>query len=159
MERAPSVRTHRPGIVWILVGILGFIAIGGLVTGPRLLADPTGAPIGANVSWLEATPLPDWYMVGWFLIAFMGVIPAVIAVGLLTRFSWGFAERVDPSHHEHWAWTATQVMGWGTVLWIGMQLSMIDLHGAVQVVFLVLGVGLAALPRAASVRSYLALDG
>ncbi len=159
MDHGARVRARRPAIVWVLVGILGFIAIGGLSTGPQLLADPTGASIGASVSWLESTPLPDWYVVGWFLIVFMGIIPAVIAVGLVTRVPWRFAERVDPSHHEHWAWAATQVMGWGTLLWIGLQLSLIDLHGAVQVVFLALGVALAALPRAPTVRSYLAFDG
>ena len=159
MGRGPeNPRTHRPIGVWILAGILGFIGIGGLVSGPQLIADPTGAAIGARVSWLEATPLSDWYLVGWFLIAFMGVVPATIAVGLLTRFPWRFAERVDPSRSEHWAWTATQVMGWGTLLWIGLQLTMIDLHGALQVVFIVLGVALVTMPRAPAVRRYLAVE-
>ena len=60
MGRGPeSERTHRPIGVWILVSILGFIGIGGLVSGPQLIADPTGAVIGARVSWLEATPVAD----------------------------------------------------------------------------------------------------
>jgi len=144
--------------VWILASILGFIGIGGLVSGPQLIADPTGAALGARVSWLEATPLRDWYLVGWFLIVVMGVVPAVIAVGLLTRFSWRFAERVDPSQREHWAWTATQVMGWGTLLWIGLQLALIDLHGGPQPVFGALGIALVTLPWASSVRRYLAVE-
>lgn len=56
--------THRPTAVWVLAGILAFIGVGGLVTGPLLITDPTGAAIGARVSWLEATPLPDWSLVG-----------------------------------------------------------------------------------------------
>jgi len=63
--------------VWILASILWFIGIGGLVSGPQLIADPTGAALGARVSWPEATPLSGWYLVGWFLIVFMGVVPAL----------------------------------------------------------------------------------
>ena len=159
MGRGPeSERAHRPIGVWILVSILGFIGIGGLVSGPQLIADPTGAVIGARVSWLEATPMADWYLIGWFLLVFMGVVPATIAVGLLTRFHWRFAERVDPSQREHWAWTATQVMGWGTLMWIALQLTLIDLHGTLQAVFALLGLMLVTLPRASAVRGYLATE-
>jgi hypothetical protein len=67
MRRGPEVsRIHRPTGVWVMAGILGFIGIGGLVTGSLLIADPTGAVIGARVSWLEATPVPDRSAVGWF---------------------------------------------------------------------------------------------
>jgi len=150
-----TAHTHRPIGVWILVTVLGFIAIGGLVTGPQLIADPTGAVIGARVSWLEATPIHDWFLVGWFLVVFMGVVPAVIAVGLLTRFPWRFAERVDPSRREHWTWMATQVMGWGMGLWIALQLALVEPRGGPQGLFLMLGFVLAALPWAPSVRRYL----
>ena len=64
--------------MWLLASILGFIGIGGLVSGPQLIADPTGAALGARVSWPEATPLSGWYLVGWVLIVFMGVVPALI---------------------------------------------------------------------------------
>jgi hypothetical protein len=142
--------------VWVLAGILGFIGIGGLVTGPLLIADPTGAVIGARVSWLEATPVPDWSTVGWFLVLVMGVVPGTIAVGIVTRFSWALAERLDPSRREHWTWTATQVMGAGLLVWIGLQFAMIDLHGGPQPLFAVLGVALVALPWLPSVRADLA---
>jgi hypothetical protein len=145
--------------VWILVGILGFIGIGGLVTGPLLIADPTGAVIGARVSWLEATPVPDWAAVGWFLLVVMGVVPSVIAIGVVTRFAWPLAERIDPSPGEHWSWVATQAMGGGLVVWIALQLALIDLHGGPQPLFGVLGVALLALPRLRSVRGYLAAPG
>jgi hypothetical protein len=142
--------------VWILAGILGFIGIGGLVTGPLLIADPTGAVIGARVSWLEATPVPDWSAVGWFLIVVMGVVPGTIAVGLITRFPWPLAERLDVSAREHWAWAATQAMGAGLLVWIALQLALIDLHGGPQPMFALLGVALVALPWLPSVRAYLA---
>jgi hypothetical protein len=142
--------------VWLLVGILGFIAVGGLVTGPLLIADPTGAVIGARVSWLEATPFHDWRPVGWFLLVVMGVVPSVIAVGLVTRFRWPLAERLDPSRAEHWSWTATQAMGAGLLVWIGLQFTLIDMKGGPQPLFLVLGVALIALAWLPSVRRYLA---
>jgi hypothetical protein len=157
MRRGPETpRNHRPTEAWILAGILGFIGIGGLVTGPLLIADPTGAVIGARVSWLEATPLHDWAPVGWFLLVVMGVVPSVIALGVVTRFAWPLAERLDPSASEHWSWMAAQVMGGGLLVWIALQLVLIDLHGGPQPLFGVLGVALLVLARRPSVRAYLA---
>jgi hypothetical protein len=144
--------------VWFLVAILGFIAVGGLVTGPLLIADPTGAVIGARVSWLEATPLSDWRPVGWFLIVMMGVVPGTIAVGLFTRFAWRLAERLDPSPSEHWSWVATQAMGAGLLVWIALQLTLIDMKGGPQPLFVALGVALISLAWLPSVRRYLAAD-
>jgi hypothetical protein len=103
-----------------VVSILLLIGFGGLVTGPQLIADPTGAVIGARVSWLEATPVPDWAPIGWFLLVVMGVVPGVIAVGVWTRFRWPLAERIDPSAREHWSWSATQAMGVGLLVWIAL---------------------------------------
>jgi len=135
--------------------MLGLIAVGGLVTGPLLIADPSGAVIGARVSWLEGTPLHDWVPVGWFLLVVMGVVPSLIAVGVVTRFAWPLAERLDPSRGEHWSWTAMQLMGGGLLVWIALQLALIDLHGGPQPLFALLGVALLTLPRLRSVRGYL----
>jgi hypothetical protein len=155
-RETPSV--HRPIGAWIVAGILLLIGIGGLVTGPQLIADPTGAVIGARVSWLEATPVHDWAPIGWFLLVVMGVVPSVIAVGVVTRFRWPLAERLDPSRSEHWSWVATQVMGYGLLVWIGLQLVLIDLHGGPQAMFVLLGVALVSLPWLRSVRGYLSAD-
>lgn len=157
MRREPEIaRTRRPIGAWVVAGALGLIGLGGLVTGPMLIADPTGAVIGARVSWLEATPVPDWTLVGWFLLVVMGVVPSLILVGVVTRFPWPLAERLDPSHTEHWSWTATQVMGAGLLVWIALQMALIDLHGGPQPMFAALGVVLVGVPWLPSVRRYLA---
>jgi hypothetical protein len=149
-------RVHRPIGAWIVVIILLLIGLGGLVTGPQLIADPTGAVIGARASWLEATPVPDWAPIGWFLIVVMGVVPSVIAIGVWSRFAWRLAERLDPSPREHWSWAATQAMGIGLLVWIALQLTLIDLRGGPQGIFVGLGAALIALPWLPAVRRYLA---
>ena len=149
-------RPRRPVGVWLLVGMLLVIGIGGIATGPQLIADPTGARIGADQISLARTPLEDWTLVGWFLIVVMGVIPLVIAWGLATRHAWRLAERIDPVHTEHWSWLAVQVMGGGLLVWLGLQLALIDQKGGPQSLFGVLGVALLALPWLPSVRRDLA---
>lgn len=136
----------------MLVGILSFIAVGGLVTGPQLIADPTGTVIGAGAISLDRTPIDDWTLVGWFLIVVMGIVPAVIAWGLATRHGWRLAERLDPVRTEHWSWLAVQVMGAGMLAWIGQQLALIDLKGGPQPVLAVLGIAMVTLPWLPSVR-------
>jgi hypothetical protein len=128
------------------------------VTGPVLIADPMGAAIGARVSWLEATPLRDWRPVGWFLVVVMGVVPGTIAVGLFTRFRWPLAERLDPSRNEHWSWAATQAMGIGLLVWIALQVAMIDLKGGPQPLFALLGAALIGLAWLPNVRRHLATE-
>ena len=149
-------RRHRPIAVWALVGILSFIAIGGLVTGPQLIADPTGAVIGADHISLDRTPIDDWTAVGWFLIVVMGIVPAVIAWGLATRHAWGLVERLDPIRTEHWSWLAVQIMGAGTLLWILLQLALIDPRGGPQPVVALFGLAMMTLPWLPSVRRDLA---
>jgi len=136
--------------------ILGAIAVGGLATGPQLLADPTGAAIGADAISLEGTPLSDWYLVGWFLIVVMGIVPLVIAWGLVTRHGWRLAERLDPVGSEHWSWFATEAFGAGLLLWIGLQFALIEQKGGPQPLFLVLGLALLGLPWLPGVRRDLA---
>lgn len=122
-----------------------------------LIADPTGGVIGARVDWLEGTPLSDWTLVGWFLLAVMGVVPSVILAGVVTRFRWPLAERIDPSRAEHWSWSAAQAMGVGLLVWIGLQVALIDLHGGPQPLFAVIGIVLVGVPQLPSVRRYLAV--
>ncbi|MGZ4132467.1 MAG: hypothetical protein ACXVWF_05435 [Actinomycetota bacterium] len=149
-------RSHRPLGLLVLVVVLLVIAIGGLATGPQLIADPTGARIGADQISLARTPIDDWAPVGWFLIVVMGVIPLVIAWGLTTRHAWRLAERIDPVHTEHWSWLAVQVMGAGLLVWLGLQLALIDQKGGPQSLFGVLGAVLLVLPWLPSVRGDLA---
>jgi hypothetical protein len=144
--------SHRPVTVWVLVAILLAIAVGGLATGPQLIADPTGARIGADQISLARTPLHDWALVGWFLIVVMGVIPLVIAWGLATRHGWPIVERLDPVRGEHWSWLAAQVMGAGLLVWLGLQLALIDQKGGPQSLFAALGILLLGLPWLPSVR-------
>jgi hypothetical protein len=150
-------RRHRPLMVWVLVSILVVIGIGGIVTGPILLTDPTGESIGADVTWLASTPLTDWTPVGWFLIVVMGLVPLTIAWGLATRHSWRLAERIDPVRTEHWSWFATLVFGAGLVLWLGLQFALIDQKGGPQLPFAVFALVLLGLPWLPSVRRDLAV--
>lgn len=151
-----QLRSRRPLGVWLLVVVLLVIAVGGLATGPQLIADPTGSRVGADQISLTRTPLHDWTLVGWFLIVVMGVIPLVIAWGLATRHAWRLAERIDPVRTEHWSWLAVQVMGGGLVVWLGLQLALIDQKGGPQSLFGVLGLALLAVPWLPSVRRDLA---
>jgi hypothetical protein len=149
-------RQHRPLVLWLLVAILVFIGIGGIATGPILLSDPTGVAIGADLTWLERTPLADWAPVGWFLIVVMGIVPLTIAWGLATRHPWRLAERIDPVRSEHWSWFATLVFGAGLVLWLGLQLALVEMKGGPQVPFAVFAAILLGLPWLPSVRRDLA---
>jgi hypothetical protein len=149
-------RPHRPFVLWVLVAILAVIGVCGVVTGPILLADPSGNAIGADVGWLARTPLTDWAPVGWFLLVVMGAVPLTIAWGLATRRPWRLVERLDPVRTEHWAWLATLVFGAGLVVWLGLQVALIDLKGGPQPLFAVFAVALLGLPWLPSVRRDLA---
>jgi hypothetical protein len=48
-------RGHRPGVVWPLLVLLGVLSIGRFIGGVSFVTDPTGAVLGAKLSWLQKT--------------------------------------------------------------------------------------------------------
>jgi hypothetical protein len=75
----------RPWQIWPLIGLLGFLSLGGFIGGLSFVLDSGGAGLGANVSWLQETPVSDFFLAGLFILGVYGIGSLILMVGLVWR--------------------------------------------------------------------------
>ncbi len=132
-------RRPRTFAVWLLFVLLLVQAAGAVAGGIALVAGPQGEVLQMPVSMLEGSPFDSYLVPGLVLLLVLGVLPLAAAVGLWLR--------------RPWAWWAAGVVGCGLLIWIVVQVSIVDYHwlqpayGAMGALIL-----LACLPH--SVRRY-----
>lgn len=148
---------RRPGAVWALVALLGLLATG-LPAGISFMIDPSGAGLGAKLTWLERTPVSDFFLPGLFLAAVYGLGSLLLIVGLVWRFSPGPMHRLDRWLGHHWAWAGTIAMGVVLIAWVAYELLVMPETTGLQYVMIGLGVLLAGLPLLPSVRRWYAVQ-
>jgi hypothetical protein len=64
---------------------MAFLSIGGFVGGVSFVVDRTGAGLGAELSWLEETPVSDFLLPGLFILAVYAIGTLVLMAGLTWR--------------------------------------------------------------------------
>ena len=138
--------------MWLEIGLLAFLAIGGFVGGLAFVTDPTGASIGARSTWLEETPVSDFLLPGLFLLVVFGIGSLVLISGLLWRPAPGVLGRIDATLHHHWAWLGTIVMGCTLVAWILFELMIFSERMVLQPILLGVGVAMVAICAVPSIR-------
>jgi hypothetical protein len=149
--------TRRPAAVWLEVGLLAFLGLGGLVGGVAFVIDPTGSAIGAKLAWLQKTPVSDFLLPGLFLLVVYAVGSMVLIVGLLWRPAPGVLRRIDATLHHHWAWVGTIAMGATLVAWIVYELTAFSERMVLQPVLLLVGAAMVAICAVPSIRRYCAI--
>ena len=79
---------RRPFMLWPLIFILLFLALGGgLYGGITMLIDPTGNRLGVADA-LPLLPVTNFILPGIFLIVVMGLFPLLLTYGLIARPNW-----------------------------------------------------------------------
>jgi len=154
-EREPR-ETHRPGVVWPVVAMLALVATG-LPAGISFMTDPSGAGLGAKLSWLERTPVSDFFWPGVFLFLVYGIGGILLIVGLVWRPAPGPLQRLDRSLGHHWAWAGTIAMGIVLVAWVTYELLVLPETMTLQYVMIGMGLLLAVLPLLPSMRRWYAI--
>lgn len=159
MNRASSAEpdTRRPAAVRVLLGLLllhGVSAVGG---GGVFLADPTGELAGMDTSMLTRTPFTTFRWPGALLAVGLGIPALVTAIGLSRRTVVRAAAPLERASGQHWSWAGSIVVGVTLVIWIVVQLWLLDERTVLQPLMLGIGLALAGLPLAPPVRSDLAV--
>jgi hypothetical protein len=121
----------RPVILWPLLFLLLFLAVGGLYGGIAMLIDPAGDLIGLAHT-LPELPVSDFILPGLFLLLVMGIMPLLLIYGLLARPGWTWAERLFHWSGHHWAWTGTLLLGIVLAIWLIYQAFLISFEWPIQ---------------------------
>ncbi len=157
-ERGAHI-ARRPRVLWLLVGLLAILAVGGLQGGLSFVLDPTGASLGAKLSWLERTPVSDFLWPGVFLTVVFGLGGLALIAGLVWRISPGPLARIDRLMGRDWAWVGTIAIGALLVLWIVYELLVMPEIAWLQPFLLAVGLAIAGIPLLPSLRDRYAVPG
>jgi len=149
---ATTMRTRRPATVWLEVALLAFLAIGGFVGGVAFVTDPTGASLGAQLAWLDRTPVSDFLLPGLFLLVVYGLVPLLLMCGLVWRFSPGFLRRVNGRIGYQWSWAGTIAVGSVLMIWIVYEFTVLPERMVLQPILLAVGALMVAIPLLPSMR-------
>jgi hypothetical protein len=153
-ERIPSSR--RPRLLWPLLGLLGVLSLGGFIGGLSFVRDRTGAELGANLSWLQKTPVDDFFLPGLFLLAVYGIGSLLFMAGLAWRWSPGPFRRLDAGLGHHWSWIGAIGQAVVLVVWILLEFVVLPDQMLLQPILIGVGVLMIALSLSPSLRRFYA---
>jgi hypothetical protein len=128
----------RPTALWLLIFLLVFLSFGGFYGGISMLVDPSGSALEME-EVLPLLPVSDYILPGLFLVIVMGIIPLILAYGLIWKPDWGGIQRISAWSGYYWAWTGALVLASLLILWLAVQGFLIGFAWAIQYITLANG--------------------
>lgn len=110
----------------ILLFLLGFLGLGAMGGGAVLVISPEGKLIGLPLSMLDSSPFNNYLLPGIILFLVLGIAPALLIPALLKKRESKFAERFNFFKDMHWAWTYTIYIAFALIIWLQIQMEMIQ---------------------------------
>ena len=143
----------RPRLVWALFALLLFVGITALGGGIEMVLFPDGNQFVSG-EWLDGLPFDNWIIPGLVLGIGFGIGSLLAAFGLLFRSDIQVLRSIPPNN-LHWSWSLTVALGFGLILWIGVEVLLIPERSVIEALYGVTAVVLVLLAWSQSVRTYL----
>lgn len=124
---------------WILFILQLFLGVGAVFGGVGLMIDPTGESVGLASSLLERSPFQDFLIPGIILFIVLGIFPLLLSMALITRWDWSMADKINIFKDRHWSWTFSLYIGFTLIIWIAVQVYMINAVSLIHMVYIALG--------------------
>lgn len=107
---------------FLLLSIHLLLSINGLIGGMLLMIKPDGSMLQMDPTWLDKTPFQNYFLPGFLLFTFVGLLSMITTLGLLFKFKAASLNKVNIYPDRHWAWTYSLYTGFSTIIWITVQL-------------------------------------
>jgi hypothetical protein len=112
-----------------LLILLGLLGLGAIFGGGAMILDPTGSMIRLPLELLDHSILPNFLIPGIVLFLLFGLLPLLLFRPLLKKPYSRFFEGLNLLSDMHWAWTFVIYIGFGLIIWIQVQMTVIeDVH-------------------------------
>jgi hypothetical protein len=138
------------------MGLLIFLAMGGIPTGLALMVDPSGQSLGLPLSLLEDLPVDNFALVGLWLLFVYGVVPLIVAYGLWTRKRCSWTDSITGWTHMHWAWVGAMTLSLILIIWTATE-TILWGPFVLMMIYCALGFAMLGLSLLPSVKGHLAL--
>lgn len=124
----------------LLIAALLFQAVGAVYGGLALAIGPDGSILQIPVSWLQHSPFKSFLIPGLILCILLGLLPLVVAFGLVLKPNWKALEMLNIYPRRHWSLTYALYFGIMLVCWILIQLALVQQYFWLQPVMGLIGV-------------------
>lgn len=126
-----SVRAHvsrpaRPVSVRLLIALMAFQAVSALGGGAAMLVAPRGGVL--PIELLAGSPFETFLIPGLLLFGVLGVLPAIATWALLARHRWAAMAPLERAFGTHWSWPLAGALGIALVVFIVVEVAMIEGH-------------------------------
>jgi hypothetical protein len=129
----------RPRSLWALVGLLVVLGVRGTLGGLQFVIDPSGDIVGLSTDALAGSPFADYLLPGLVLLFVLGLVPLLVAGGLLGG--------------RRWAWTGAVGVAVTLAIWVLVEGWVVGFGKRLQYPNLVQSVVMFGLAMAPSVRN------
>ncbi|MGF7050542.1 hypothetical protein J2T13_005091 [Paenibacillus sp. DS2015] len=135
-----KIRTKPRESSNLLMCLHFFLGIGAVIGGLILMIDPTGEMIDMPASMLVNSPFEHFFIPGFILLTCLGVFPILIATALKKRWNWELAKKLNLYQDKHWSWAFSLYCGFALIIWITVQVYMINTVSLIHVFYMLLGI-------------------
>lgn len=130
-----------------------FLGVGAVFGGVGLMIDPTGESVGLPSTLLERSPFQDFLIPGILLFIVLGIFPLFLSIALMTKWDWKIAETINIFKDRHWSWTFSLYCGFALIIWIAVQVYMINSVSILHMVYITLGLTIQVVTLLPSVQA------
>lgn len=110
----------------ILIFLLSFLGLGAVGGGGVLIISPSGEMIGMPLSMLKNSPFNSFLIPGIILFLVLGIVPFLVAFGLLKKPESRLAERLNLFKDMHWAWSYSIYITFALIIWLQTEMFFIQ---------------------------------
>ncbi|WP_334073631.1 MULTISPECIES: hypothetical protein [Paenibacillus] len=128
-----------PITVKILMGLHFFLGVGALFGGGALVLDPSGQGLGMPPDMMRVPVFTNFLIPGLILFLVLGIGPLGVLFSLLGKKRWKLGEALNVFKTVHWSWTFSLYTGFVLIIWITVQMYVLDAVYIVHLVYMFLG--------------------
>lgn len=143
----------RPLSIIGLAALLGVLVIGALQGGVAMVTDPLH-PLGMPVSYLDGTPVSDYFWPGVFLLT-IAAVSLVMIPGLIFRWEWRWASGIEEHIGHRWPWLGALGIGGVLLAFEIIELVVVPFHPVMHPLLIAGSLAILWLAWTPSARGYL----
>ncbi|MCM2980046.1 hypothetical protein M3599_03780 [Niallia circulans] len=148
------VKPNKYFACYLLIFLHVFLGIGAFFGGILLIVSPSGSMLSMPLTILENSPFSNFLFPGIILFVGLGIMPIMTAIFLITEKPLRMAEKLSLYKEAHWAWNSSLYIGFNLIIWITVQLFIIQEAAVIHIFYLFLGMAIQLLTLLPSVKAY-----
>jgi hypothetical protein len=108
--------------IYVLVVLLGLLALGAIFGGGALMISPSGDLLRMPKSNLGTAPFNDFFVPGLILFSVLGILPVIVIIGLIKKPKCKICESLNLLKDMHWAWSFCFYISFAIIIWIQVEM-------------------------------------